>query len=505
MTGQFFHNAGRDAMMILDPNHRILAVNEAIMTATGLSAVELTGRYCYEIFSPRQPSCSTSASAHSCTGGEMYLSDLTPRARQKAFHVSSVPMLEADDKARYTLCIARDIDDAERLEEKLFQTHRMETMGMLAGGIAHDFNNILTAILGFAEITRAKLSMGRPVAGEIDEVIAAARRAADLVGQILRYSRSDDRRKRPLRMDEIVREALKMLRSTLPATIDLQTDISREGTLVLADPTSIHQVVVNLCTNAQRAIGQGKGNLRITLRKVCLPACRIPVSDGIAPGSFIELVIQDNGKGMDKETMARMFEPYFTTREQGEGTGLGLAVTHGIVQEHNGFIKVKSVPGKGSAFHIYLPAMEEEITLSDEQEEESLPGGRERILFVDDEAAIVNFGRSFLESLGYHVYTETDSIVALEKFKDDPAGFDLVITDQTMPGLTGMELARSMLALRADLPIILCTGYSAALSEEDVRLAGIRNFLAKPMDTKILADTVRKLLDGYNALTPVLH
>ncbi len=496
MTEQFFHNAGRDAMMILDPNHRILAVNEATMTATGLSAAELTGRYCYEIFSPRQSSCSTGAFSHSCTDGEMYLSDLTPRSRQKAFYVNSVPLLGADDNARYTFCVARDITDAEQLEEKLFQAHRMETMGMLAGGIAHDFNNILTAILGFAEITRAKLSMGRPVAGEIDEVIAAARRAADLVGQILRYSRSDDRRKRPLRMDEIVREALKMLRSILPATIDLQTDISREGTRVLADPTSIHQVVVNLCTNAQRAIGQGKGNLRITLRKVSLPASQIPAGDGIAPGSFIELAIQDNGKGMDKNTMARMFEPYFTTREQGEGTGLGLAVTRGIVQDHNGFIKVKSVPGKGSAFYVYLPAMEEVITPSDKQEEEPLPGGGERILFVDDEPAIVNFGRSLLESLGYQVCAETDSVVALEKFKADPAGFDLVITDQTMPGLTGLELARSMLGLRPELPVILCSGYSAALSEQEVHAAGIKRFLAKPLDTRIFARAVRAVLNG---------
>ncbi len=496
MNEQLFVNTDRDLVMVLDADHRILAINDRFFEVSGLSAAQCVGHYCHEIFADRQTTNSPAFRLRSCSGGEVSFSDLAPRGREKRFHVDSVPLSGSENRGGYHVCIAREVADVRKMEEKIFQTHRMETIGVLAGGIAHDFNNILTAILGFAEISRAKLSQGRPVAGEIDEVIAAARRAADLVGQILRYSRLNDLQRKPLRMDLIVKEALKMLRPTIPATIDIVTAITHEGTLVSADPTSMHQVVVNLCTNALRAIGHGKGNLRITLRKVSLPASQIPVSDRITPGSFIELAIQDNGKGMDKETMARIFEPWFTTREQGEGTGLGLAVTRGIVQDHNGFIKVKSVPGKGSAFYVYLPAMEEEITPSDKQEEEPPAGGRERILFVDDEPAIVNFGRSFLESLGYHVETEVNSVAALEKFKADPAAFDLVITDQTMPGLTGLELARNMLSIRPELPVILCSGYSAALSEQEVHAAGIKRFLAKPLDTIMLADTVRKLLDG---------
>jgi CheY-like chemotaxis protein len=297
-------------------------------------------------------------------------------------------------------------------------------------------------------------------------------------------------------MDLIVKEALKMLRSTLPATIDIQTDISREGTQVFADPTSIHQVVVNLCTNAQRAIGSGKGTLQVTLKNVSLLSSQIPSDLNTGSGPFVELAIRDNGKGMDEKTLSRIFEPYFTTREQGEGTGLGLAVTRGIIQEHKGFIKVKSVPGQGSVFYIYLPAVEEDLTVLDEKQEAPFPTGHERVLFIDDEPAIVSFGRLLLGRLGYHVCTETDSITALAKFKDDPSAFDLVITDQTMPGLTGLELARSMLRLRPDLPIILCTGYSAALSAKEAYAVGIKSFLAKPLDTRILAEAVRGLLDG---------
>ncbi len=483
-------------MMVLDPNHRILAVNEKLTDVLGLSAAELIGRSCHEVFSARQSPRSAGGMLQSCTGVEMSLSKLAQRTREKKFNVDSVPVLGADNRVRYYICSATDISDVRKMEDKLFQTHRVETIGTLAGGIAHDFNNILTAILGFAEIARAKLSMGRSVADEIDEVIAAARRAADLVGQILRYSRSDDRQRKPLRLDLVVKEALKMLRSTLPATIDISTDITREGTLVSADPTSIHQVVVNLCTNGLRAIGTKQGHLRVTVKNISRSKLRVPPEADTDAASFVELQIRDSGKGMDEETMARIFEPYFTTREQGEGTGLGLAVIRGIVQKHQGFIQVESVPGEGSVFSIYLPAIEEEYDGVEERHEEDLATGRERILFIDDEPAIAGFGCSFLKSLGYHVETEIDSVAALAKFTADPTAYDLVITDQTMPEITGLELARSMLALRPDLPIILCTGYSAALSEHEVHVAGIRRFLAKPLDTKILSDAVREVLDG---------
>lgn len=498
MNGQLFVNTDRDLMMVLDADHRIMAVNDRVTEVSGLSAEECTGHCCYEIFTEQQETDSPGFTLRSCSGGEVSFSDLAPRGREKTFQVDSVPLSGPEGRNSYSLCIARDVTDVQNMEEKIFRTHRMETIGMLAGGIAHDFNNILTAILGFAEIARAKLSAGRLVTEELDEVIAASRRAADLVGQILRYSRAGDQQKKPLRMDLVVKEALKMLRSILPATIDILTDIAREETLVFADPTSIHQVVVNLCTNGLRAIGTEKGSLQVRLAKVFLSSSQVPAAANVAPGPFVELTVRDSGKGMDKKTMARIFEPYFTTGKQGEGTGLGLAVTRGIVQKYNGFIRVESVPGEGSVFTVYLPAAGEEYDGTEEQDEKDLATGRERILFVDDEPAIVNFGRSFLRSLGYHVETEIDSVAALAKVTADPEAFDLIITDQTMPEITGLELARSMLALRPDLPIILCTGYSAALSEKEVCSAGIKKFLAKPLDTRVLADAVREVLDGQS-------
>ncbi len=495
MKGQLFVHTDRDLMMILNAEHCIVAVNDRFTEVCGLSAKECIGHYCYELFIERQATGSPGFQLRSCSEGEVAFSEPAPRGRKKTFHIDSFPMSGPESTTDYYVCVVRDVTDVRRMDDKIFQTHRMETIGTLAGGIAHDFNNILTAILGFAEIARAKLTVGRPIVEELDEVIAASRRAADLVGQILRYSRSDDQHKRPLRMDVIVKEALKMLRSIMPSTIDILTNITHEETLVIADPTSIHQIVVNLCTNALRAIGTKNGNLQVTLKHVSKASLQPSLEMDINSGSLVELTIKDSGMGMDEKTMARIFEPYFTTRGQEEGTGLGLAVTRGIVRELNGYITVKSVPGKGSVFSVYLPAAVEGDAGIKEQEERPLAKGRERILFVDDEPAIVNFGRSFLESLGYHVETEIDSVAALAKFTAEPTAFDLVITDQTMPEIPGLELGRSMLALRPDLPIILCSGYSAALSEKEIRAAGIKRFLAKPLDTKILADTVRGLLD----------
>ncbi|HHB77148.1 MAG TPA: PAS domain-containing sensor histidine kinase, partial [Desulfobulbus sp.] len=303
MKGQLLFTPGMDPMMVLDGDHRIVAVNPQFTDVSGLSPEECVGRRCHEMFVER-PDGSTGVMFQPCTGGEVSFSDLAPRGREKIFYVDSAPMHGPESSAEYYVCLARDITDIRKIEEKIFQTHRMETIGSLAGGIAHDFNNILTAILGFAEIARAKLSVGRPVVEELEEVIAASRRAADLVGQILRYSRSDDGGRKPLRLDLVVKEALKMLRSTLPATIDISTDIAREGTLVSADPTSIHQVVVNLCTNGLRAIGTEQGHLRVTVKNIPRSMLPVPPEADTDSASFVELQIRDSGKGMDEETMA---------------------------------------------------------------------------------------------------------------------------------------------------------------------------------------------------------
>jgi CheY-like chemotaxis protein/anti-sigma regulatory factor (Ser/Thr protein kinase) len=299
----------------------------------------------------------------------------------------------------------------------------------------------------------------------------------------------------------LVKEAVKMLRSSLPTSISISTDIDEDSGLVLADPSNIQQIVFNLCTNAAHAIGGRQGRIDISLKQVWLPpeklADRPPC---LKPGLFIILSVEDDGAGMDERTISRIFDPYFTTKEQGAGTGLGLAVTHGVVEDCKGFIEVASELGKGSVFHVFLPVLPEESKEPAVPDEQSpLPNGTERILFVDDEDAIVHISQSILSALGYAVTAETNSLTALKKFQENPAAFDLVITDQTMPGMTGCELAKLMLETRPDLPVILCTGYTASFSEKDALALGIRHYAIKPLTVAKMARLIRDVLNSRGA------
>ena len=372
----------------------------------------------------------------------------------------------------------------------------MEAIGTLAGGIAHDFNNILTAILGYAELAKTEITANPNAIEDIDQVIFAGNRATDLVKQILTFSRKNKQNKQPLRLHLIVKEALQLIRASLPSTVDIQATIAKEDDMVLADPTSIHQIVVNLCTNAFHAIGNKKGRVEVTLGCEYLEKSQITASENVQPGSFVVLSVKDNGKGMDEQTVARVFEPYFTTKKEGEGTGLGLAVTHNIVEECNGFIEVISRLEEGTTIRIYLPAVGEELSpIPTEDDDNPLATGTENILFVDDEPAIVDVSQSFLTSLGYHVTTETNSQNALKKFEEDPEAFDLVLTDQTMPELTGIELAESMLRLNPATTIILCSGYTSSITDDEIYAIGIKELVAKPLSKRKLAEIVRQVLD----------
>lgn len=291
-----------------------------------------------------------------------------------------------------------------------------------------------------------------------------------------------------------------MMRSSLPTTIDIQEDIDEQCGIVLADRTNIHQIILNLFTNGFHAIGNKQGTLKISLKPITLSPERV-ADRPMPPGSSVKLTVQDNGQGIDKITMSRIFDPYFTTKEQGAGTGLGLAVIHGIVEDCNGFIEVESVTGQGTAFHVYLPTQHKKTGGKRQGKRQEiphtpLPEGSERILFVDDEVDITHINRSLLSSLGYKVTIATQSLKALEIFQQDPNAFDLLITDHTMPKLTGSDLARSVLQLRPDLPIILCTGYTAAFSEQEALELGIKKYLIKPLSTKELAKIVREVLDN---------
>jgi len=381
-----------------------------------------------------------------------------------------------------------------KLESQLRQAQKMEAIGTLAGGIAHDFNNILAAILGYSEIARDQLPADDPIRRDLDEVISAGDRAADLVKQILTFSRMGEENSRPLKIQFIIKEVLKLLRSSLPTTIQLKEDIDADCGSILANPTQIHQLLINLCTNAKHAIGDQIGTLSISLSTVQIVDNHTIVNcPQIDHGTYINLEISDTGCGMDILTQSKIFDPFFTTKDKGTGTGLGLAVVHGIIKQHQGEITVVSQPGKGTTFNIYLPVIKEQVQ-PDPATVQDMVRGNERILVVDDETVIVHILQRMLDNLGYTVTVFTSSIEALNAYTKNPDNFDLLITDMTMPEMTGIVLTRKLLALRPDFPVILCTGYNEAIDESVAKSHGIREYIMKPVDKHTLAQAIRKAL-----------
>ncbi len=385
-------------------------------------------------------------------------------------------------------------EERRSAETQLRQAQKMEALGTLAGGIAHDFNNILGIIFGYTELARWSISDNLPATEKLDEVLKAADRAKDLVKQILAFSRQGEIEKKLVQVSLVFEEALKMLRATIPSTIDIRSDISSRST-VLGDPTQIHQVLMNLCTNAVHAMRDQGGTLEVTLVDVFLEPKVDDRYSGLHEGLHVQLIVKDTGHGIGPAIMDRIFDPFFTTKETGVGTGLGLSVVHGIVKGHGGVIEVESEPDKGSMFKVLFPAAES--AFSSDGVEPSLPQGHERILVVDDEPGLAAAMGDMLESLGYETLRRTSSLEALETFLNQPANqpFDLVITDMTMPGMTGLGLARGLLQLKPELPIIICTGFSEHIGPERIGKLGIKGFLMKPVTLRDLAVLVRSALD----------
>jgi PAS domain S-box-containing protein len=404
---------------------------------------------------------------------------------------------------RVVMALARDVSERlaaeqerQKLESQLQQAQKMESIGTLAAGIAHDFNNILSPIYGYLELALLKLQDQPEVSGYLGEAHRAATRAKDLVKQILTFSRQDTEKQSPVEVHVIIKEALKLLRSTIPTTIEIKQQIDPNCGYVLANPTQIHQVLMNLCTNAYHAMREKGGVLGVSVTPLELSVGDVIKNIHLKPGPYLLLEVSDTGHGMDKNTMARIFEPYFTTKAQGEGTGMGLSVVHGIVKSHGGDITVYSEPGKGTSFHVYLPVIERATVQTVDVALSPPPSGTERILLVDDEESVVMVERDLLLALGYRVNTFTSSEKALEHFRQDPAAYDLVITDMTMPKLTGDKLSRELLAIRPDLPIILCTGFSELINRESALKLGIRQFVTKPIMVSSFAQTLREALDA---------
>ncbi len=385
-------------------------------------------------------------------------------------------------------------EEKEKLETQLRQSQKVEAIGLLAGGIAHDFNNILQPIIGYTEMQLLELSPSSPQRENLEQVLNASLRAKELIRQILVVSRSTQEQQRiPMDLSLIIKEALKLLRSSLPASIEMKQKI-RKG-VALADPTQIHQVLMNLCTNAAHSM-DGKGILEVRLSPVDLSECDLADQSifDLKPGPYLRLTVSDTGCGMDAETMERIFDPYFTTKDVGKGSGMGLAVVNGIVKRHQGAVTVQSGPGKGATFTIYIPRVDVEPEATMQFEDLPLHGS-ERILLVDDEPAVIAMAAIMLGQLGYKLTSRTDSVDALEVFRSSPDEFDLVITDYTMPKLTGLDFASELMRLRHDIPILLCTGFSEKMTSGHVKELGIE-LLMKPYNVRQISQAVRRILDA---------
>lgn len=383
-----------------------------------------------------------------------------------------------------------------QLEMQLRQAQKLEALGTLAGGIAHDFNNVLSPIFGYTEMAMEDLSDNQALCSNLKQVLHAATRARELVRQILAFSRQNETQRTPIRMQVILKEALKLMRASLPTTIRITEQIDQGCGPVLADPTNIHQIVMNLCTNASYAMKEQGGELKVVLEEEPVERNSCASAPDLESGRYVVLCVGDTGVGMDDATLQRIFDPYFTTKPVGEGTGMGLAMVHGIAKGCGGAIRVESAPGKGTLFRIYFPRVEIDSASTDTIPVQSIQRGNEHVLLVDDEAQIAFMLKQMLEHLGYQVTVRTSSLEALEAFSAKPDYFDIVITDQTMPNMTGDILAAEVMRLRGDIPVILCTGFSEKITEVRAREKGIRALLTKPVLKQELAAAIRDALAG---------
>jgi PAS domain S-box-containing protein len=477
-------------------------VNSAFTRLTGWSAEDVIGKTAADLDIWHNPGDRENLTAGIARNGKVENLEAKFRLKDGSIITAlmSAVLIQLKNKP-HILTITRDISDLksaqkerEQLKTQLIQAQKMEAIGTLAGGIAHDFNNILGAIIGYAEMALYDTKKDSMEHYNIDQVLRAGHRAKDLVKQILAFSRKSEQDKNIISLAPIVEEASKLLRASLPTTIEIKQHIEPRLDAIFADPTQMHQVMMNLCTNSAHAMDDTGGILNVELHNVDLNLEKAVQYSELNPGPYVRLSISDTGHGMDSATMDRIFDPYFTTKKQDKGTGMGLAVVHGIVKGHGGGIRVQSKPGKGTRFDIMFPVMGKHME-SETEELKALPTGNEYILFIDDEDTLIDLGESMLKKLGYRVETRIRPDEALESFRAAPDNYDLVISDMTMPGMTGDLLAAELMKIRADIPVIICTGYSERIDEKRARDLGIKGLVMKPFTIRGLSKTVRDVLD----------
>lgn len=474
-------------------SHEVLFMNKHMIESFGK---DMTGTICWQTLKNRSEPCRW------CLRDRMnrvdYYNETEVHSWQeqhpvtKRWYVNYDRIIKWTDGRPVKIQIATDITELKKMEADLRQAHKMEAIGTLAGGIAHDFNNILSAIIGFTELAIDEAKPNTLLASNLEEVLIACRRAQDLVQQILAFARQSDEKVKPFIVSTVAKEVLRLIRSSLPATVKIKRKITSESA-ILGNPTQVHQIFMNLCTNAAHAMERSGGTLEVTVIDVHITGAS-PDEPDLDPGDYMKIEVSDTGQGIPPEIINSIFEPYFTTKRPGEGTGMGLAVVQGIVESYGGKIYVDSQQGKGTTFRIFLPIVHKRSDLLQETMSD-LPSGTEHILLVDDELPIVKMGSQIMERLGYRVTTRTSSIEALALFRSKPDEFDLVISDMTMPNMTGDKLAVEMMQIRPDIPVILCTGYSKTISENSALELGIKAFVYKPMVKKDLANVIRAVLD----------
>lgn len=498
-------NSLGEPLFVKDDQHRWVLVNDALCEFIGRSQDQLLGKSDYDYFPKEQADVFWAKDQVVLDSGLANINEEMFTDAQGHLHtILTKKTLYRDKKGnRFIVGIIRDLTEQKqaeeeklRLEARLNQSLKMEAIGTLAGGIAHDFNNILQPMLSYSELLKKELVADSRFQQYLDRIYTAGLRAKDLISQILAFSRQAEHTVQSIRIQPGLKEILKLCRSSLPSSIPLHIEMQEDCSPVLLDPTQLHQVVMNLIINAYHAVERCGGEIRVTLKEVTLSMDDITQSS-LSSGRYAQISVADTGCGIDPAIRDKIFEPYFTTKGQGKGTGLGLAVVYGIVKDHHGDIAVESAIGKGTTISVFFPITDNAVEVLPDEQLGGYPTGTERILMIDDEELIVEVGQLILEGLGYQVTCKRDSLEAIELFRSDPAAFDLVITDMTMPNMTGDQLARELIALRPDIPIIICSGFSERVSREQSRGVGVRFFLRKPITLFEISHKVRAALDEF--------